>query len=86
MQDGASLLAGFLERNKISQRVAAATLGVSAPNMHDWLVKTKRPRAEKRTAIERWTSGEVPAASWSTADELESLETVEPFKLTNTGS
>ncbi len=80
MQDGKCLLAEFLKRNGISQRAAAAALGVSAPNMHDWLAGAKRPRAENRVAIDRWTAGAVPAASWSTPDELSNLETVEPFK------
>jgi DNA-binding transcriptional regulator YdaS (Cro superfamily) len=80
MSSGSSLLVAFLERHQITHAAAARAIGVSRPNMHDWLAATKRPRAERRAAIERWTSGEVPASAWSTAAELSEVDALEPFR------
>jgi len=77
-------LSGFIERNRIPKRRAAAALGVTHPALFDWLAGHKVPGPESRKAIEIWTNGEVQALEWgltrSERDGLERLAEVQPFE------
>ena len=80
MSKGAGLLRKFLERNGITKIAAAAALGVSDPTVHDWATGSKRPRTHHRETIQVWTSGAVPADSWTFPEERAAATGVVPFK------
>lgn len=71
MSTGPELLRAFLTTHDAPQALAARVLGVSAPAVHDWIHRKRSPSAPFRAALERWTDGAVPAASWLDGDELE---------------
>ena len=77
---GATDLRAFLKAHNITQLAAAGALGVSAVTLHDWLTGAKRPRAERREAIARWTRGAVPESAWATSDERAAASKVVPFR------
>lgn len=62
--EGARLLHAYLLNGPITQKQAATALHVSGPTINDWLQGKKRPRAEHRKAIAKWTRSAVPVASW----------------------
>ena len=67
----------------VPQAVCALAMGVSQAAVSDWTRGKKIPEARYRNAIERWTSGAVPASSWLPAEEraeLERLENLEPYQ------
>lgn len=81
--EGPARLALWLEEREIPQRELARVMDVTPTSVCEWLAARKVPTEPFRQAIERWTSGGVPAASWATADELELaqwLACVEPWR------
>lgn len=78
--DPIPLFRKFLTDAGLTQAEAAKRLGVSAPTMHDWLTGAKRPTAVWRDAIERLSSGSVPASSWVTPEERTRVARVRPVK------
>jgi hypothetical protein len=83
---GAVKLGQFLQRYGITQAAAAVILEASESSLHDWLTGAKRPNADSRWIIERWTGGtgddadKVLAYEWSPAEFLQRLESIKPFK------
>ncbi len=73
-----SLLAKFLDANALSLRTAAEGIGTSKTSLIFWLRGDQRPRAEVRAAIEKWTSGAVPA-TWLAPGEVLPVDRVSPF-------
>ncbi len=78
---GRELFAGFLEKNGISPAEAGRRLGVTRVAVYRWL-DDGRPGQPLRIAIDNWTRGEVPAASWVTDRELDRCA-VAPFDATD---
>jgi transcriptional regulator with XRE-family HTH domain len=60
-------LAAYLKRNKLSHRAFAARVGV--PHLHPmvglWARGKRFPGLETAFAIEKGTSGEIPASYWA---------------------
>jgi hypothetical protein len=77
--DGCDLLTAFLVDNRITKAAAARALGVSPPAIHCWLTRRWMPSGPAKLAIETWTSGRVPSASWPTVDRRSGREAVMPF-------
>jgi DNA-binding transcriptional regulator YdaS (Cro superfamily) len=77
--DGCDLLTDFLLSNGITKAAAARALGVSPPAIHCWLTRRWMPSEPVKLAIETWTSGRVPSASWPTVDRRSGREAVMPF-------
>ena len=80
---GREALSRWLAFHGVPQAVCALAIGVSQAAVSDWSRGKKVPEARYRNAIERWTSGAVPASSWLPAEEraeLERLENLEPYK------
>ena len=69
---GRELFLGFLERRGITRFQAAVALGVQPSTVHYWLTKV-RPNVGHRGKIATWSEGEIPADSWLTAEEVESM-------------
>lgn len=51
------------------QFIVAKSLGVAGATLSLWLSGKRRPDHPYRVAIERYTDGAIPAASWATAAE-----------------
>lgn len=66
---GSRRLAAWLEREKVAQAALARALGVSGACVSDWLARKRLPGELYRAAIDRYTSGAVPATSWQDARE-----------------
>jgi hypothetical protein len=47
--------------------------------MHYWVTGGQCPRTEMRRRIEIWSSGAIPADSWSSAAEDRAAASVQPF-------
>jgi DNA-binding transcriptional regulator YdaS (Cro superfamily) len=77
MGHGSALLWEFLQRRNAPQCVVARVLRVSPPAVHDWLSGRRTPTPAYREAIERWSEGAVPAASWRSEAEAELAEQLE---------
>jgi transcriptional regulator with XRE-family HTH domain len=73
------LLAEFIRVHGLSLRDAARGIGTSKTSLIFWLRGDQRPRAEVRDAIEKWTSGAVPASSWLLPGEVLPVDRVSPF-------
>lgn len=77
-------LARFIEKTGVSRREAARQLHVSHPTLLAWIDGSRTPEVgARREAIERWTSGQVPASSWENDEERakrEAIEAVAPFQ------
>ena len=54
----------FLIENKLTQREAAAILGISRPHLSQVVSGSKRPSLDLAVRIERLTDGAVPVSSW----------------------
>lgn len=61
---GHVLFARFLKDHDISYARAGRDLGVSRVTAYHWAIGAKDPSEENQKAIEVWTSGVIPAASW----------------------
>lgn len=83
--EGQKKLVAFVEARGLSYAEAARQLKVTRAVFGAWIAGSLRPRPEWRTAIERWTGGEVPAGSWFTTDEQAHIDAVLPF-MAATGS
>lgn len=79
MARASALLRQFLKANDISQAKAARELGVTNAAVIVWLRGDSVPMAENKLAIETWTKGAVPAASWPPAKRVKSRKPVVPF-------
>lgn len=78
---GATLFQEWMRTRGISLRTAAETLGVSHVAVIEWTRGTSRPRPDRRKAIQKWTTGEVPATAWLLAGERpEPVLRVRPWK------
>lgn len=76
---GVALLKAFLARHSTTPTAAARAIGISHVTMLSYLKGEKRPECDRREAIEKWTSGEVPRESWRTPDEAATLDRVQPI-------
>lgn len=65
----ASKLARFRARHGVSLRLAARSLGVSAPTVLDWERGRKVPSPPLRRAILIWTDGHIREEEWMTPRE-----------------
>lgn len=75
------MLRAFLKEHAITLREAGSMLGLSHVAILSWLRRRATPRESVRDAIERWTGGAVPSASWlkrADAIELERLKAIGP--------
>jgi transcriptional regulator with XRE-family HTH domain len=83
-RSGSALLAAFRKRHDISARAAARSLGVTHVALAHWESGNQTPSQPFREAIETWTNGDVPAASWPLGERETALlgraAQVEPFK------
>ena len=61
---GRRLLAVAMQRRGVSKRAFGKAIGVSHQSVTAWLEGNARPVEAYRVAIETWTGGAVPAASW----------------------
>ena len=64
--DGAKLLRAWLAHRGLSNRQAAAELGVSHTTIADWMSGEKRPRIESGWPfiVQSWTRKRVPWTAW----------------------
>lgn len=79
---GADLMAKWLRDRRIKQTTVARVLLVTPSAVHDWLLHKRTPSLQFRDALERWTSGAVPATSWLSSQDLallQHLTKVEPY-------
>lgn len=80
---GGEALSRWLAFHGVPQAVCALALGVSQAAVSDWCRQKKVPEARYRDAIERWTSGAVPADAWASAEErreAERLQRLPPYE------
>ena len=78
MAEGTRLLRGFLIKNHVTQNAAAEAIGVSSSTMSYWL-RGSIPVMPYRVAIERFTKGAVPVASWKVLTPADRASNVRPF-------
>lgn len=63
----------------------AKAVGRTRPAVYNWMHKGYRPaEGATRRMVARFTGGAVPEDSWTTAEEREALERVQPFQATGT--
>jgi hypothetical protein len=77
--EGQRLFDAYLTKHRITNVEAGAALGITKSAVAH-LREGASPKPGRRLAIERWTDGEVPVASWVTIEERESAAKVVPFK------
>ncbi len=77
--DGLRLLREWCEQHGIGPSALGRGVGVSHVTAIGYLGGTKRPDADRREAIERFTSGHVPATAWRTEEERRAVEAVQPL-------
>ena len=77
---GQDRLRAFLDKHGITLAQAAEAVASTKASLSLWALGGMRPRHEWRLAIERWTRGAVPAASWLTADERRMVAGVKPYR------
>lgn len=80
---GNDALSRWLALHGVAQATCGRALGVTQTAVSDWVRGRKSPEIRYRAALERWTSGAVPASAWPAAAEraeLERLERLEPFQ------
>jgi transcriptional regulator with XRE-family HTH domain len=85
MVEGHELWAAFLAARGLTDIEAADAIGVTRGLLSQWK-NGSRPGAEVRDRIERWTRGEVPAASWRTAEEQARLDEIVPVRRLRRGA
>lgn len=66
-------------RHRLTLRAVASDLGVTPTAVHRWTKGLGRPGPEMRLALDRYTSGAVPASVWLRGDEVSVTERVRPF-------
>lgn len=77
---GATALRGFIEAHGLSLKAAATGLRIEGPTLHAWMSGMKRPRAEQRMRIARWTHGAVPCDAWLTDCEIADVAAIVPYR------
>lgn len=77
--EGAKALRAFLVANDVLVQWFALAVGANPDLGRRWVGGSVRPDACRRDAIEKWTSGEVPARLWRKPDEQIALNRVKPF-------
>lgn len=68
------LLADFLAAHSVPQVEVATLLGVDPATVSYWLSGSRKPQQQYREALERWTSGAVPADTWLDAAARRELD------------
>lgn len=83
-RSGPSLLKSFRKRHGLTLRAASRALGVTHVAVLQWETGDNAPAMSFRAAIETWSGGEIPAASWPLGKREARLTAraarVEPFK------
>ena len=80
---GNDALSRWLALHGVSQARCGLALGVTQTAVSDWVRGRKSPQSRYRAALERWSSGAIPANSWLSATEraeLNRLEWLQPFQ------
>lgn len=74
-----TLLRDFIEKKLgIGVTEAARQLGVTHPALIAWLDGSRVPEPPYRKALEKWTTGAVPADAWADAAERRIVDRVSP--------
>lgn len=77
-EPGHAVLRRFLADHELTLEAAAKALGTTKSSISLWATRQIQPRAEWRAAIEKWTSGAVPAQAWMTATDRAIVAKVVP--------
>lgn len=77
---GAGLLRSFIVARGLTIRAVADALGITATPIIGWLHHGERPRRDIQEALARWTTEEVPEASWLRDGELRPVDRVRPYE------
>lgn len=66
---GARLLSRYLDDHRITFEAARLAIGAAhRSSVYQWATGSRVPRTIHAVAIDRWTGGAVPVASWGVAD------------------
>jgi len=75
-------LGAWLDAHAIPQAEMGRVFNVSAVTIHYWVTGDRKPSHQRALAIEAWTSGAIPAASWlddAARKDSEALAAIEPY-------
>lgn len=61
---GPEKLGAYIKERGLTNKDAAASLGVSTSMLHYWLHGASLPREANRKLIAKWSRGAVPAKAW----------------------
>jgi hypothetical protein len=78
--DGAPLLANYMREHRITATALGKALGVTHGAVVRWRDGEVEPDHSNRQALDKFTGGAVPYASWpSSREEAERLKDIAPF-------